>query len=111
MELDTIYNEECLEGMKRIPDGIVDAIICDLPYGTMKGSGKGTGNQYPDTNHDWDEIIPSDKLFEQYERVLRRNGVIILFSAEPYTMHLRTCDKMNIEFLYPMIWQWILRAI
>ena len=105
MTLDTIYNEDCLEGMKRIPDGSVDAIICDLPYGTMKGSGKGTGNQYPDTNHDWDEIIPSDKLFEQYERVLRRNGVIILFSAEPYTMHLRTCDKMNIEFLYPMIWK------
>ena len=95
MELDKIYNMDCLEGMKKIPDGSVDAIICDLPYGTMKGI---------DDRHDWDEVIPSDKLFEQYERVLRRNGVAILFSQEPYTRHLRTFNPRNMEFCYPMIW-------
>ena len=95
MELDKIYNMDCLEGMKQIPDGSVDAIICDLPYGTMKGI---------DDRHDWDDIIPSDKLFEQYERVLRRNGVAILFSQEPYTSHLRTFNPRNIDFCYPMIW-------
>ena len=38
IELNKIYNEDCLEGMKRIPDGSVDCVICDLPYGTMKGA-------------------------------------------------------------------------
>ena len=95
MELNTIYNMDCLEGMKQIPDGSIDAIICDLPYGTMKGI---------DDKHDWDEIIPSAPLFEQYERVLRRSGVAILFSQEPYTSHLRTFKPRNMDFLYPLIW-------
>ena len=101
MEIDKIYNMDCLEGMKQIPDGSVDAIICDLPYGTVKGIGKGT--QY-EGKSEWDERIPTDKLFEQYERVLRRNGVAILFSQEPYTRHLRTFKAKNMEFVYPMIW-------
>lgn len=98
MEIDKIYNMDCLEGMKQIPDGSVDAIICDLPYGTMKGI---------DDRHDWDEIIPSDKLFEQYERVLRRNGVAILFSQEPYTNHLRGYRYKNTNFIfgYPLMWK------
>ena len=102
MELDKIYNMDCLIGMQEIPSGSVDAIICDLPYGTMKGVGKGT--QYEGKN-EWDEIIPSEHLFEQYERVLRRNGVAILFSQEPYTSHLRTFKPRNMEFIYPMIWE------
>ena len=48
IELDTLYNEDCLEGMQRIPDGSVDAVICDLPYGT--------------TANKWDSVIPLDKL-------------------------------------------------
>ena len=105
MEIDNIYNMDCLEGMKQIPDGTIDAVICDLPYGTMKGSGKGTGNQYPETSHDWDDIIPTDKLFAEYGRVLRRNGVAILFSAEPYTNHLRGYKGTWLEFCYAMIWK------
>ena len=100
MELDKIYNMDCLEGMKQIPDGSVDAIICDLPYGTMKNGGHKVSD-----GHEWDEIIQTDKLFEQYERVLRRNGVAVLFSQEPYTSHLRTFNPRNIEFCYPMIWK------
>ena len=96
IELDRIYNMDCLEGMKAIPDGSVDAVICDLPYGTMKGI---------DDRHDWDTIIPTDKLFEQYERVLRRGGVAVLFSQEPYTSHLRTFRGKNMDFLYPMMWK------
>ena len=102
MELDKIYNMDCLEGMKQIPDGSVDAIICDLPYGTVKGIGKGTRYE---GKSEWDERIPTDQLFEQYERVLRRNGVAILFSQEPYTSHLRTFKPRNMEFIYPMIWE------
>ena len=102
IELDTIYNEDCLEGMKRIPDGSVDAIICDLPYGTMKGAAVGA---WDGTQCDWDDTIPTDKLFAEYERVVRRGGTIVLFSQEPYTSHLRTFKGTNIIFCYPMMWK------
>ena len=102
LESDKIYNIDCLEGMKQIPDGSIDAIICDLPYGTMKGIEKGPG--WHSDACDWDEIIPTDKLFEQYERVLRKGGVAILFSQEPYTSHLRTFKARNMDFCYPLIW-------
>ena len=95
-EIDRIYNEECINGMKRIPDGSVDAVICDLPYGTMRGI---------DNKHDWDVVIPTKDLFDSYERVLRRGGVAILFSQEPYTSHLRTFNAHNIVFCYPLIWK------
>ena len=64
IELNKIYNEDCLEGMKRIPDGSVDMILCDLPYGT--------------TNCSWDIIIPFGKLWEQYERIIKDAGAIVL---------------------------------
>ena len=94
---------DCLEGMKAIPDGSVDAVICDLPYGTMKNIGGAPG--WHSDNCDWDDIIPTDKLFAEYERVLRRGGAIILFSQEPYTSHLRTFRAKNIDFCYPMMWK------
>ena len=104
MEIDKIYNMDCLDGMKQIPDGSIDAIICDLPYGTMKGAAL---DGWAKDECDWDEIIPTDKLFEQYERVLRRNGVAILFSQEPYTSHLRGYRYKNTNFVfgYPLMWK------
>ena len=101
LEIDKIYNMDCLEGMRQIPDGTIDAVICDLPYGTMKGAAL---DGWEEDETDWDEIIPTAPLFEQYERVLRRGGVAVLFSQEPYTRHLRTFHAKNINFLYPMIW-------
>lgn len=101
IELNKIYNEDCLEGMKRIPDGSVDCIICDLPYGNMKGALL-DGWEKDDTI--WDEQLDIDKMFVQYERILRRNGTLILFSQEPYTNQLRSYSCNNIEFCYPLIW-------
>lgn len=93
---------DCLELMKTIPSGSVDMILCDLPYGTMKGAGlDGWTNQ----TTEWDEVIDTKKLFHEYERILRRNGVAILFSQEPYTSELRTHNQSNIEFAYPLIWK------
>lgn len=89
MRLDTIYNEDCLVGMQRIPDGSVDCIICDLPYGT--------------TGCKWDNIIPFDKLWEQYKRIIKKNSVIALFGSEPFSSHLR---MSNIEW-YKYDWVWI----
>ena len=74
IELNKIYNEECLYGMKKIPDGSIDMILCDLPYGT--------------TACKWDTIIPFKPLWEQYERVIKDNGAIVLTASQPFTSAL-----------------------
>ena len=88
IELNSIYNEDCLEGMKRIPDGSVDMILCDLPYGT--------------TACKWDAIIPFGPLWEQYERVIKDNGAIVLTGAQPFTTKLIE-SNFNM-FKYELIW-------
>ena len=89
IELNRIYQMDCLEGMKLIPDKSIDMILCDLPYGT--------------TQNKWDSIIPLDKLWEQYNRVIKNNGMICLTSAEPFTSMLITSNiKM---FIYDLIWE------
>lgn len=93
---------DCLELMKDIPDGSVDMILCDLPYGTMKGAQL---DGWKSQTTEWDNVIDTEKLFAEYERVLRMNGVAVLFSQEPYTSHLRTYKAENFLFLYPMIWK------
>lgn len=93
---------DCLELMKDIPDGSIDLILCDLPYGTMKGASlDGWKNQ---TTY-WDIQLDINKMFIEYERILRENGILILFSQEPYTSKLRTYKQENIEFAYPLIWK------
>ena len=62
---------ECLKEMKNIPDKSVDMILCDLPYGT--------------TACKWDIIIPFDKLWEQYERIIKDNCAIVLTASQPFT--------------------------
>lgn len=74
IEIDNIYNMDCLEGMKMIADNSVDCIICDLPYGT--------------TVCKWDEIIPFEPLWEQYLRITKPNAAIVLFAGEPFTSKL-----------------------
>lgn len=65
---------DCLELMKYIPDGSVDMILCDLPYGT--------------TICKWDAIIPFEPLWEQYKRVIKANGAIALNAKQPFTSKL-----------------------
>lgn len=92
MELNKIYNEDCLEGMKRIPDKSVDMILCDLPYGT--------------TACKWDTIIPFEPLWEQYERVIKHGGAIVLTASQPFTTKLITS---NFDwFKYELIWNKVL---
>lgn len=88
METNIIYNEDCLDGMKRIPEGGVDCIICDLPYGT--------------TACKWDSLIPFEPLWEQYRRVCKKGAPIILFGSEPFSTRIRIS---NLEwFKYDWIW-------
>lgn len=70
----TLYNEDCLDRMKKIEDKSIDLILCDPPYGT--------------TLCDWDKIIPFDKMWKEYNRILKDDGVICLFSSEPFSSKL-----------------------
>ena len=83
-----MYHGDCLEIMKQIPDKSIDMILCDLPYGT--------------TACKWDEIIPFDKLWEQYERIIKNNGAIVLFGRNPFFAKL-ICSNENL-FKYEVIW-------
>ena len=88
IELNRIYNEDCLEGMKKIPDKSIDMILCDLPYGT--------------TACKWDTIIPFEPLWEQYKRIIKDNGAIVLTASQPFTSALA---MSNIKwFKYEWIW-------
>ena len=79
---------DCLELMKDIPDKSIDLILCDLPYGTTKCK--------------WDTIIPFDKLWEQYNRIIKDNGAIVLFGNEPFSSQLRLSNLKN--YKYDWVW-------
>ena len=83
-----IYHGDCLEVMKNIPDKSVDMVLCDLPYGVTK--------------HEWDKRISLDGLWEQYGRIVKDNGAIVLFGVEPFSSLLRVS---NIS-MYKYDWIW-----
>lgn len=84
-----LFNADCLEVMAKGKDKSVDMILCDLPYGT--------------TDCKWDVVIPFDKLWEQYERIIKDNGAIVLFGSQPFTSLL---ISSNIKlFRYSLIWE------
>ena len=89
MELNKIYNEDCLVGMDKIEDKSVDMILCDLPYGTTKCK--------------WDVVLPFDKLWEQYKRIIKDDGTIILFAKQPFTSDLVNSNRDM--FRYELIWE------
>ena len=101
----TLYCGDCLEIMKDIPDGSIDLILCDLPYGTVKGMQIDGWKSRGEKATYWDDALNTNLLFSEYERLLRENGIAILFSQEPYTSHLRTFNYYNFEFAYPLIWE------
>lgn len=69
-----LYKGDCLEEMKKIPDGSVDMILCDLPYGTTACA--------------WDTVIPFEPLWVQYRRIAKRNAAIVLTASQPFTSAL-----------------------
>lgn len=103
----TIYNGDCLEEHLNIGDGVVDLILTDLPYGTVKNIG-GEDDKFKHgmkgkTN--WDDVIDTKKIFEISERILRMNGKMILFSQQPFTTELINNQNSNVTFSYNMIWK------
>src|SRR5699024_8096623 len=83
-----IHHGDCLEIMKDIPTGSVDMILCDLPYEV--------------TSLKWDKIIPFEPLWEQYDRVIKDNGAIVLTAIEPFASALRT-SNIN-KYRHEWIW-------
>jgi len=88
MPTEEIWQGDCLELMKSIPDGSIDMILCDLPYGT--------------TACKWDSIIDLDLLWEQYNRIIKDNGAIVLTASQPFTTKLISSNyKMfRYEWIY-----------
>ena len=97
-----LYKGDCLTEHERIEDGSVDLILCDPPYGTMKGA-QLDGWEGVKTN--WDMPIEPARVYEIANRILRRNGKLVLFSQEPYTSRMITEAIPNLPFNYRMIWE------
>lgn len=85
----TLYEGDCLVEMGKIADGSVDAVMTDLPYGM--------------TALEWDTIIPMDKLWQHWKRVLKPNGAVVLFGKQPFTTDLINANRK--WFKYEVIWQ------
>ena len=84
-----LWHGDCLELMKDIPDGSVDMVLCDMPYGT--------------TRNNWDRVIPLDSLWKEYKRVVKKNGAIVLFAQTPFDKIL---GASNLDMLkYEWIWE------
>jgi site-specific DNA-methyltransferase (adenine-specific) len=83
----TLYQGDCLEVLPGL--GQVDAIICDLPYGT--------------TACDWDSVIPLDKLWPEFKRIIKHNGAIVLFGSQPFTSELIMSNRE--WFKYEIVWE------
>ena len=84
----TLLQGDCLELMKQVPDKSIDLILCDLPYGT--------------TALKWDKVLDKNKLWEQYKRIIKDNGIICLFGAQPFTSML---IASNLD-MYRYSWLW-----
>lgn len=84
----SLHHGDCLDVMNHIEDKSIDLILCDLPYGT--------------TTCSWDSIIPFDLLWEQYNRIIKDNGAIVLFGQEPFSSYLRISNMKD----YKYDWYW-----
>ena len=102
-----LYNGDCLIESDKIESGSVDLILTDLPYGTMKGINEvfvGYGRKNHD-GHLWDEVIDTNEIYKIANRILRKNGKMVLFAQEPFTTELINKAIPNIPFSYRMIWE------
>lgn len=88
IEVNKVIQGDCLEVMKQIPDKSIDMILCDLPYGT--------------TACKWDTIIPFEPLWEQYKRIIKDNGAIVLTASEPFASTLRLSNLK--QYKYDWVW-------
>lgn len=91
---------DCLEEMKKVPTDSVDLILCDPPYGTIKGM-KLNGRE---SRTEWDNVVDTKKLFAEFKRILRVKGKAVIFSQEPYTSELKNNTDTAFIHSYDLIW-------
>lgn len=89
MNKQELYCGDCLAVMPSIPDSSIDLVLCDLPYGTS-------------VVHKWNKALPLEKLWKEYERIIKPNGVICLFGTQPFTSQL-ICSNIK---LFRYLWLW-----
>lgn len=94
-----LWHGDCLELMNNIPDKSVDAIICDLPYGVLNKGNK---------NAEWDEMLPLDRLWEQYCRIIKDDGAIVLFGQGLFTAQLMMSNTKM--WRYNLVWDKVLKS-
>ena len=87
--INTIFKEDFLEGVRRVPDASVDLVLCDLPYGT--------------TQCKWDAVIPLEPMWAAFRRVIRPGAAIVLTAAQPFTTTLIASNIKN--FKYSWVWE------
>ena len=101
-----LYKGDCLIESDKIESGSVDLILTDLPYGTVAGIGNNENIQHGMKGKtEWDSIIDTDKIMSIANRILRKNGKMLLFCQEPFTTELINKAIPNIPFSYRMIWE------
>lgn len=84
-----LYNGDCMEVMNTIADRSIDLIVCDLPYGLTKNK--------------WDTVLPFDRLWEHYHRIIKDNGAIVLFGSQPFTTIMISSNMKY--FRYSLVWE------
>ena len=85
----TLFEGDCLEIMRQFPDNSVDMVLCDLPYGT--------------TQNKWDSVIDLELLWKEYNRIVKKDGAIVLTSQGIFTAKLILSNEKN--FKYKLIWE------
>ena len=105
LELNKIHQGDCLEIGNEIEPGTVDLILTDLPYGTIEGLGGGIEKYKRLSGSEWDVAIDPKEVYAIANRILRKNGKMVLFSQEPYTTLLVNEAISNVPFSYRMMWE------
>ena len=95
----TLIHGDCLVEMQHFPDKSVDMILCDLPYGVLNKSNK---------NAQWDRLLPLDKLWEHYQRIIKDNGAIVLFAQGMFTAQLMMSNPKL--WRYNLVWDKVLTS-
>jgi len=95
-----LWHGDCLEEMDRIESGSVDLILADPPYGTINGS-----MEWDKEKTAWDTVIDTGEIMKAANRILRKNGKMVLFAQQPYTTELITKAIPNVPYNYTMIWE------
>ena len=99
-----LYKGDCLIESDKIESGSVDLILTDLPYGTVKGLGGDIKKYKRLSNSDWDNVIDIDKIMQIANRILRKNGKMVLTANQPFTTELISKAIPNLPHCYNMYW-------